>query len=148
MQNQRPFQPPARNPITQQKHRHEVFWQITVPLIAGALIIVTIGLTIAVAGNLAQINKLANVSMIFLIVPAMFFTLIGIAITIASIYGLVRLILVLPYYMRLAQNFMLVVRIRVGRASDAASEPFLRIHSWRASAGQLGRSLRRRPPSR
>ena len=148
MQDQRPFKPPARNPITFQKHRHEVFWQITVPLIAGALIIVTIGLTIAIGGNLAQINKLANVSMIFLIIPAMFFTLIGIAITVASVYGLVRLILVLPYYMRLAQNFMLVVRIRVSRVSDAAAEPFLRMHSWRASAGQLGRSLRRRPPSR
>jgi len=148
MQNHRPFQPPARNPITQQKHRHEVFWQITVPLIAGVLIIVTIGLTIAVAGNMAQINKLANVSMIFLIVPAMFFTLIGIAITVASVYGLVRLILVMPYYMRLAQNFMLVVRIRVSRVSDAATEPFLRIPAWRPSAGPLRRSLRRKPPAR
>jgi hypothetical protein len=147
MQDKRPFKPPARNPITYQKHRHEVFWQITVPLVAGALIIVAIGLTIAIGGSLAEINKLANVSMIFLIIPAMFFTLIAIAITIASIYGLVRLILVLPYYLRLAQNFMLVVRIRVGRVSDAVTEPFLRVHSWSASAGQLRRSLRRKPPT-
>jgi hypothetical protein len=147
MQSPLPVKPRTRNPITYQKHRHEVFWQITVPLAIGAFCIVALGVTIAVGANMAQISKLASVSLISLIIPAMFFTLIAIAITVASIYGLVRLIILLPYYTREAQNFLLVVRVRVGKASDAVVEPFLRAHSWRASAGQLKRSLRRKPPA-
>lgn len=147
MEQRSPVKPLTRNAITYQKHRHEVFWQITIPLVVGALFIVAIGLTIAIGGSLAQINKLANVALISLIIPAMFFTLIAIVMTVATIYGLVKLILLLPYYSHSAQNFLLIVRIRVGRASDAVSEPFLRMHAWRASAGQLRRSLRRRPPS-
>ena len=41
MTNQsKPFILPARNPLTHARHRTEVFWQVTVPLIIGGLLVV------------------------------------------------------------------------------------------------------------
>ena len=141
-----PRRPSTRNPVTYQKHRHEVFWQITVPIAIGVILIVGTAIVVAVGASAEQISKLADVSLISLIIPAMIFTLIFIAINVAVIYGLVRLVVLLPFYSKVAQDFLIVVHFRVQKVGDVITEPFLRVHAWRASAGQLKRSLRRKPP--
>ena len=142
-----PRKPMTRNQVTYQKHRHEVFWQITMPIVVGATLIVALGVTIAVGANMAQISKMADVALISLIIPAMIFTLIFIVINAAVIYLLVRLVVMLPFYSKVVQDFLIVVHFRVLKVGDAMTEPFLRIHAWRASTGQLRRSLRREPPA-
>ena len=133
---------PPRNPITYEKHRREVFWQITVPVMVGVAILVFAAVAIVVGANAVQISKMADISLIYLIIPTMIITILFIAINAAFVYALIRLIQVLPLYSRQAQDFLIVVRIRVRQVSDKVVSPILGIKSFNASARQLGRSLR------
>ena len=96
------FTPPfrERNPITTQKHRHEVFWQITVPVTIGGvlLLLIAIGVVVAYFAGTGDIAKWADVSTIILIVPAMFIGLILIAISAGSAYLVTRGLSEAPYY--------------------------------------------------
>jgi amino acid transporter len=134
---------PARkpNPITQRKHRQEVLWQITLPLLVGVLVIlvITIGVVIAGIRGTGDVSRLASVSFIWLVIPAMLLTFIFLVVVGALAYGLARLIGILPGYTRIVQDFFILVSARVRQAADAAVEPVLRAKSYRASLRALRR---------
>jgi len=135
--------PPARkpNPTTQRKHRQEVLLQITLPLVVGALIIlvITIGVVIAGMRGTGDVGRWAGISLIWLVVPAMFFTFIFLVVMGALVYGLARLIGILPGYTRIVQDFFIMISGRVRQVADAAVEPVLRAKSYRASLRALRR---------
>ena len=135
-----PQAPKPRNPLTYQIHRRQVFWQITIPVLIGALILAALA-ALAVMADASQTRQLADVSLISLIVPALIFGLIFMIITIGSIYGVVRLIQVLPIYTFQAQNFLALVYLRVDRIGNSLAGPFMRMHSFRASLSAFRRSL-------
>jgi hypothetical protein len=68
--------------------------------------------------------------------------LIVIVINAAFIYGLFRLLKVLPGFSRLLLNYFLAAGVYVSQFSDKLVEPILRTRSISASVRQLGRSLR------
>lgn len=163
-----PFSIPPRNPVTHAKHRKEVFWMITFPIIIGgllfavavvALLIMTINegqveqarllpdnttylgdYTSEEIGMIEYLrsmtNRLASVSEIWLILLVMVFSLIALAVLAGFVYLFTRLLRVLPGYMRVAQDFMLLTSLRVRRAMDSLVEPFLRGKSAAAASRQ------------
>ena len=132
---------PQRNLVTRQKHRHETLWQITVPLVIAILIFFSMAI-MAVAGTAAQASIWADISMIWLIAPTYVFALIGLVILAASIYGIVRLILVLPIYTSRALVWLKNFGTQVKLISNKAVEPFLRVQGFMASTHALGRNIR------
>jgi hypothetical protein len=132
----------SRNPQAFQKHRKEVLWQITIPVLIGALILISVGLMIALGAGIPQTSKIADISLIWLIVPAMIITLIFGAVLFSLIVLVVRLIQVLPLYTNLAHDYLKLFSLRLGRISNRLVEPFLRIHSLNASRRALSRNLR------
>lgn len=130
---------PDRNPVTHAVHKREVFWQIIFPIIVGALII----LTLAVGSGLVSYNiasQAANISMMWLLIPLLFFTLIFIIMTAGLAYGLIRLIGILPPYAALVQNFFIMLNLEVRQASDLAAEPVLKTASaWARLRALLGK---------
>jgi hypothetical protein len=130
-----------RNPITTQKHRHEVFWQITVPVTLGGLLLllIAIGVVIAYFTNTGDIAKWANTSVIILIVPAMFIGLILIAISAGLVFLVTRGLLEAPYFARRVQDVSVLITLRINKISDASAEPFLRIHQFTAGVRALWR---------
>jgi len=126
---------PEPNPLTQRKHRKEVLWQITAPLVIGALLVLAAGVGVVYAGasNTGPVDRLASISIIWLIIPMMVVALIFLAVTVALAYGLMRLNDLLPIYSRQLQDLFVVIEARVKRAADAAVEPALRVRS--AAAG-------------
>jgi uncharacterized oligopeptide transporter (OPT) family protein len=139
------FIPPLRerNPITTQKHRHEVFWQITVPVTVGGalLLLIAIGVVIAYFANTGDIAKWASVSTIILIVPAMIIGLIVIAVSAGMAFLVTRGLSEAPFIARRIQDIAVLIVVRVNKASDASTEPFLRVHQFTAGL----RALFRRP---
>jgi hypothetical protein len=135
-----PQAPRPRNLLTYRKHRRQVLWQITVPVLVGALILVALA-GLAVAADASQTSQLADISLITLVIPAMIFGLIYVVLMLGSIFLLVRLIKELPFFTFRAQNFLALVELRVIRIGDALSEPFLRTHSFQASLRAFRRSL-------
>jgi hypothetical protein len=136
MQRPIPSSLPERNPLTRAVHRREVFWQIIFPLIIGAALI----LALAVGAGLVSYNtasQAANISTIWLILPALALTFIFTLVLAAVTYGLIRLIGILPPYAALAQNFFVLVNQKVRKVSDQAAEPVIKVASLQARLNAL-----------
>ena len=137
---------PERNPVTYQKHRHEVFQQITIPLLIGGILIV-VPMCLVVLGaatGAAGLDKLAAISLIWLILIAMVLTLIALIVVVALGYLMTMALKTIPPYARQAQDTFELIKVRVRGLSDKAVEPFLRYHGFSASLSALGRRIRRK----
>ena len=130
----------VRNPVTRKRHQKEVLWQITVPMLIGSGILLALALT-AVGLAPVDASRWADISMIWLIIPAMFVTLLALIFLGASIYGVMRLILVLPKYSYQALGWLLLFGLQLRRLNDRLVEPFLRMHMLSASMKALGRRV-------
>jgi sterol desaturase/sphingolipid hydroxylase (fatty acid hydroxylase superfamily) len=134
---------PEPNPVTRRKHRHEVLWQITVPMVIGVVIVLILAVLATMATDY-MVSKGADMSTIWLIAPMLIVLVLIFIITAASIYGLVRIIQVLPVYSRQVLDFLIEVGLQVRMASNKAVEPFIRAQSFQASVRGFVRSLRRK----
>ena len=130
---------PERNPLTHAVHKREFFWQVIFPIVIGALIIVTLAVgSWFVSYNSA--SQAANISVMWLFIPLLFFTLLFTFLLAGLAYGLIKLIGILPPYAALVQNFFIMINLRVYRASDLAVEPVLKTASaWAMLGALLGR---------
>ena len=133
---------PAPNPVTREKHRRELFFQVTLPLILVAVLIVLTAV-IVTAGSMVSVSKLADISLIWLIIPMLIVGLISFALIVVFIYGIVKLVQVLPIYASQVYTFVLAFGFQINRIGDKSVEPILRIQAFTASIGGLAHSIRR-----
>jgi FtsH-binding integral membrane protein len=124
-----------RNPITRQRHRKEVLWQITFPLLITGLILLAFSI-LSITMTPEETSVWADISLIWLIMPVMVLTLISLAMLIASIYAVLKLIQVLPVFAFRLQNGLILIRANIRTIADRSVEPVLRINSF--SAGIKG----------
>jgi hypothetical protein len=132
-----------RNPVTQQAHRKQVLWQITVPLVIGAVIILILAVLVA-TGSPQTASLWADISLIWLIIPVMIISLILLALLAGLAYAVIWLVRTIPSYALQAQNFMIMISSQVERLGDMIVEPILRVNAILASLQALSRSLRRK----
>ena len=131
----------ARNPITQKAHARQTLWQITVPLVIGMLMAITLAV-LAGLGGADDASRWADISLIFLIIPAMLATLLFVMLFAALNYGLLRVLKYLPPVTRRVQDIFSQAEQRVRTGADMAAEPILRIHGVLAAARSLRQQLR------
>ena len=138
---QKPPVRPAPNPITQAAHRQQVLWQIWAPFAVVVILVLISAVGVVVAGlqGTGDINRWANISLIWLIAPMLLLTVIMIAATAGIVYLLFQTLRVLPSYARMAQDIFATISFYVRKYSDAAVEPFLKAHSFTASVRALRR---------
>ena len=137
-----------RNPVTQAIHRRQVFWQITLPLVILALIFLALSVVVSLSGAGLQ-SRWADISAIWCLCPNLIVLLLCVGSLGGMSYGLFRLQRVLPGKLFSLQKFSLKVRDGVQKASNAAVEPVLKVHSSRAGQKTLWKNLRdlvKRPP--
>jgi hypothetical protein len=131
---------PERNPITHKKHRREVTWQITFPLVLGLIILLGLAAwTIISAARGGTVSQPADTSLIFLLIPTMVMALVPLAITAGLAYGVILLNKVLPQYSSKAQDAMNKVRDGVRTGADKLVEPIVRFKSTIAAFEVLRR---------
>jgi hypothetical protein len=131
-----------RNPLTQQKHRKEVFWQITVPILAGTLIMLILCL-LAAGLSSPMASRWADISIIWLIPPVFLAALIFMAINVGSTYLVIRMVAEAPAFFFKVQNFLRRVQLQVAHMGDKVVEPVLRVNAWSASARAARREVGR-----
>lgn len=136
---------PEPNPVTMSVHRKQSFWQITLPLLVGVILVLIAGAGVvwAAVNDSGDVSGWSDVSVMWLIAPMLLLTIIMIAMTAAMVYVFGRLLPVLPRYTHLLLGYLVLVSRRVEGISDAAVEPFLRAHSLSASARAFRREVRR-----
>ncbi len=120
---------------TNPQHRREVTWQIFLPIVLASMVILGLSVwtAVAAAGQREQSSAWASVSAIFLITPVclggvVLFALIG-----AAVYGMNKLLCLLPLYTRLVQLYVFRAGIYLQIAFDRVAEPFLKVQSNRAA---------------
>ena len=133
-----------RNPVTHQRHRREVFWQITVPLLVVILLLLALAILVVFQATAVQKSVWADISLMWLIVPALFMAIILMIIFGASAYLCILLIGELPIYFRQAHVWLEYIGYQIAQISDKAVAPVLRIQSFNASMSQLGRQFLRK----
>ncbi len=132
MNNHKPSPVMERNPVTHARHRREVIWQITIPVVVGILILLVLAFLAAFQTDMDQASVWADISLMWMIVPAFVATLIFFVFLAASIYLVVRLIGVLPGYLFMAYGWLLLMGDRLRQAEGKMVEPFMRTQSFMA----------------
>jgi hypothetical protein len=132
---------PERNPVTHAAHRREVFWQITFPLILTLLILLGLVGFVIYAGfqGSGSVSRWADISLIWLLLPAVVATLVVLVFLIGLVYLVSKLLGVLPGYARLVQGYFSLAQVRIRSIADKMVEPVLKIRSFKAGADVLRR---------
>jgi hypothetical protein len=127
---------PERNPQTHAAHRKQVGWQITLPLVIGCLVIALAiaGVIWSAVGANPELERWADISLMWLILPALFFALIPLAVVGGLTFLVSKLLGVLPGYSRLVQDAFVNIQSKLLKVSDALVVPSLKLKSWAAGA--------------
>lgn len=138
---------PERNPLTHAAHRRQAFWQITLPVLVGSLLLllalVGVILTASGASSGEQVQRWANISLIWLILPNLVFVVLATAFFTAILYLVTRLLAVVPGYAHLVQIFFLRVNLRVRAFDVAIVRPLLKAKGLTAALRQVCKSIKK-----
>ena len=127
-----------RNPITKEAHQRQTFFQIYLPLIIVALLMILIVVVALLAQN-EQVSKWADISLIFLISVWLVVSLLVIALTIVASFYLTRLLKASPYFFFEVQRITFIIEMRSKAIGNSIVEPVLRVNSYIAGARALRR---------
>ena len=123
-----------RVPSPAAEHRRQMIWQVWVPLSASILIVLgLIGMTIAGAllkSN--QVERWGNLSTVWVILPVLFVGLIFLAIIIACVYGMSKLLIRMPGWMLKLQMGVVHIGQIIRRAADISTRPVMTVNGVQA----------------
>lgn len=136
-------QPRERNTRTQARHRRDVFWQIAAPMVLAAAGALALMVVVASPARAGQRSTFADVSLIFLVAPAMLGGLILLAVLVGL--GVVSVLLVreLPYWMHAAQDFMRRVAAETRSVAGRVTDALTSVRSLSTRAQSLAADLSR-----
>lgn len=150
MENQKRMLQSERNPKTHAQHRREVFWQIILPLIAGVLLLLAALAVIILSATqpVTELRRWADVSLVWIILPSLFFAFIPLVILVGLVYGVSKILQAVPVYTHKIQRFLERVSGNITRLADLMAEPVLRIHTFRAAVQRLSKFLQKGTPQK
>lgn len=128
---------------TVQKHKQEFLWQILIPVLVVALLLIAAA-GFAMFATSGQASKLADVSVIWLIVPMLVLFLIIMAGTMAAIYGIIRVMPYVPYYARRVHLYVVLAQQKTVVTGEKVVKPFVNIKVYKTGFDALVNAFRRR----
>lgn len=131
MENQRPDDRP-----TIHAHKRQFAWQILMPFLVMAGLIIA-GAVLVVTGGAPRTGVWADISLIWLLAPALFFALAFLVIVITTIYGMAKLLQVIPHYTGKAQGVFALLSAGTRKVADGAAKPIV----WFQQAGAAIKSI-------
>ena len=118
------------------KYRHDLTWQIIVPIIVVGLIIIA-GAVFISLGKTGSISLWSDISLIWILLPALFMAFIVVIILVAAIYGMARLVKATPRFTSRAQELTWQAALGIQKVAGATAKPFF----WLGQAGAAFRAL-------
>lgn len=109
------------------RHRREMVWQIILPVALTALLIVVLIVLINIAtfNQGGDVGRWAAVSTIWIVIPVMVAGLILLALLVALVYLMKRLLGITPTYTGMAQDFVHKAAAYIKRGTEMAVKPVL-----------------------
>jgi hypothetical protein len=117
-------------------HKLQLVWQIVVPFLVAAALIITAAVLVVTSTSSAQ-RTLADVSTIWLIAPMIIFALFILVILGFLIYAITMLLKVAPRYTVKAQFYAAAASAGTRKVADGATKPII----WIQQAGTLIKSI-------
>ncbi len=121
---------------TVRAHQRQFAWQILVPFLVMTVLVIA-GAVLIVSGGAPRSGVWTDVSVIWLIAPALFFALAFLVLVVTTIYGMAKLLQVMPHYTGKAQSIFALLSARTRKVADGATKPFV----WIRQAGAVIKSL-------
>lgn len=121
---------------TVRAHKRQLAWQILVPFLVVTALVLVAAVLVSV-GEVTTTRTWADVSIIWLIVPMLFFALFFVIVLGFLIYGIAKLLQGLPYYSGKAQDFLALFSSRTRKIADGAASPFV----WFRQAGAVLKTI-------
>lgn len=139
-----------RNPKTHAEHRREVFWQITLPLLLGILVLLAgVGAIIFSAVQpVTDLERWADVSLMWMILPSLFIALLVLVILSGFVYVVSFVYKLIPGYARIVQLYIELVKSKISQISNLTIEPIIRLETLWARVRYVLTWLRNKPVSR
>ena len=115
-----------------QAHRRDFIWQILLPIvIALSVVIATSVLVITVENGMASLW--ADISIIWLLIPLLFFSSIFLLILGGIIYGMAMLLKVTPIYSQKLYRLIRLLTQKIENVADATAKPIFFVEGISAS---------------
>lgn len=130
--------PLSRKTPSYQLHRRQFIWQILAPILIVAILVIAASV-FAATRNENQASVWADISLIWLIIPAFFFALILFMILIGLIYAMAMLLKVTPTYTQQLQELIRLAAQKIESAADATAKPIFFLEGISASVRRFFR---------
>jgi uncharacterized integral membrane protein len=122
--------PNRPRPLPDPKHRKQTFWQIWVPLCVSILVVLFLAVLAAISAGNPAVTELSQLSTVYLVTPVLIIGFVVFVMLAAVIYGLSKLLNILPVYTRMVQGFFRQMAVFVRIWSDKTVQPVLAIRTW------------------
>lgn len=135
---------PRPDHYSYQLHRKQRTTQIILPVALSAVLFIgTIILVCLATFKLnGDVSRWAEISTIWLTIPVMVTGLIFFVILIGLIYMLVRVLVILPHYTRMTQDYIYIARSYIIRGADMVVKPVINFEGFiekiKAFFGRIG----------
>ena len=124
--------PLSRKTPSYQLHRRQFIWQILVPILIAAILIIAASV-FAATRNESQASVWADISLIWLIIPALFFAFILFILLIGLIYAMAMLLKVTPTYTQKLYSLIRLAAQKIEEAADTTAKPIFFVEGISAS---------------
>jgi hypothetical protein len=116
------------------KHRRQVVWQVILPVVLTALLIVALIVLVNVAtfNQGGDVARWAAISTIWIVIPIMIGMLLFLALLVGLVYLMKKLLNITPTYTGMAQDYVHIAEGYVKRAADATVKPVFFLEEIRA----------------
>jgi hypothetical protein len=108
---------------TVRAHKRQFAWQILIPFLVMAGLIIA-GAVLVTTGGISRSSVWADVSVIWLLIPALLFAFGFLVAIITIIYGMSKILQIIPHYSGKAQDIFSRVSSGTRRVADGTTMPF------------------------
>jgi predicted PurR-regulated permease PerM len=116
--------PLAKRTPSYQAHQRQFVWQILLPVLVAALLFIAGGVA-AATRSAGTASRWADISLIWLLIPALIVALIVLVLLISLIYGLGLLLNITPEYTSRLRRYIYQAQRLIEKAADEAAQPVL-----------------------
>ena len=115
-----------------QVHRKQVVWQVILPVVLAALLMIGMIVLISLAtfGQGGDVARWAAISTIWIVIPVMVVGFLLLAGLIGLIYVLILVLGGVPHYTSIAQDYVYKARGYIVRGTDMLVRPIIALDSW------------------
>ncbi len=129
-----------RETDSHRRHRREFWLQVVLPVALGALLVGAAGVLAAGGG---QVAHLADLSLIWLLLPCVALGWIPLALILAAVVGLHRLMTYLPAPIQQVQDAVARTVVHIRRVADRVAAPLITMNAKAAALRRVFQRLRR-----